>query len=121
MDFPGWKISMGAGLAIYYGLKLLMLLSAAFVIRLLSSFMKSNRNALLLNLLILILPAVLVTLGVEAASPLSFLKPLGTAELFFEPVPFVVVLVIGLAALLLTKNRRNNDRNEGVERGVLYD
>ena len=104
MDFPGWKISMGAGLVIYYGLKLLVLLSAAFVIRLLSGLVKSNRNALLLNLLILLLPAVLVTLGVEAASPLSFLKPLGTAEVFFETVPFVVVLASGIAALLLRRN-----------------
>ncbi|MBP3729677.1 MAG: hypothetical protein J6H18_05385 [Lachnospiraceae bacterium] len=107
-DFPGWKISIGTGLAVYYGLKLLVLLSAAFVIRLLSGFMKSNRNALLLNMLVMLLPAVLVTLGVEAASSLSFLKPLGTAEVFFEPVPFVLVLAIGIAALLLTRNKRNN-------------
>ena len=106
MDFPGWKISMGAGLVIYYGLKLLVLLSAAFVIRLLSGLVKSNRNALLLNLLILLLPAVLVTLGVEAASPLSFLKPLGTVELFGETLPFVSLAVLDMLVLLITQVSR---------------
>lgn len=101
-DFPGWKISLGAGLAIYYSLKLLSLLSAAFVIRMLSGFMKSNRNALLLNLLVIIMPAALLALGFEAASRISFLKPLGTIELFHQPLPFGVVLMVGLASLLIS-------------------
>ena len=98
-DFQDRQMSLGAGLALYYALKLLVLLAAAFVIRFLSSLAANNRNALLLNMLVLILPAILVTLGVEAVSPISFLKPLAAVELFFRPLPFAAAALAGVIAL----------------------
>ncbi|MBO4838736.1 MAG: hypothetical protein J5493_05135 [Lachnospiraceae bacterium] len=102
-DFADTKISLGAGLALYYALKLIILLAAAFTIRFLSALTKSNRNALLLSLLVIIVPAILVTLGVDAVSPVSFLKPLATVELFFRPLPFVTAGTAGAAALVISR------------------
>ena len=103
--FSDWKISIGAALLLYYGLKLLTLIAAAFVIRWLSGLVRSNKTALLLGLLLLILPAVLLTIGVEGTAWFSLLKPLGTAELFFRPLPFALVALAGTAALILSRYR----------------
>ena len=96
---PGFeesKLSVGMLFALYYLLKLLVLISTALVIRFLSSKARTNRNALLLNLTVLILPAVLVTLKIRVAEPFSFVMPLAGVEVLDRPWVFILAILIGI-------------------------
>ena len=100
--FPEASLPLGAALWGYYLQKWIVLVWTAGMIRLLSCMVKTNRAATLLNLFVVVFPAVLLTLGVDALSPFSFLLPLGTVELAGRPWAFVAAAAVGNAGYILS-------------------
>lgn len=77
----GWSLPLGWVIGLYYVAKLLVLVAAGEVCFLLSSRCTKNRDAMLLCSGVLLIPAALAAIGSGIGEYLSFLLPLGGAEL----------------------------------------
>lgn len=100
MTFFDWDlpISIGQTMALYYGLKLLVMVAAAQVCLLLSGLCRKNRDAILLCVGAVVIPAALVNIGSIALTMFSFLLPLACVEVFSMRLPFVCAAIVGAAA-----------------------
>lgn len=74
-------IPLGGMLALYYGAKLLVLLTIGEICFALSSRCSKNREAILVCCAILLIPAALAAIGSAVGELLSFIIPLGGVEL----------------------------------------
>ena len=74
-------ISLGGMIALYYGAKLLVLVVVGEICYALSSRCSKNRDAILVCCAVLLIPAALAAIGSAVGELLSFLVPLGGAEL----------------------------------------
>lgn len=74
-------ISLGGMIALYYGVKLLVLVVVGEICFALSSRCSKNRDAILVCCAVLLIPAALAAIGSAVGELLSFLVPLGGAEL----------------------------------------
>ena len=74
-------IPLGGMLALYYGAKLLVLLVVGEICFALSSKCSKNRDAILVCCAVLLIPAALAAIGSAMGELLSFIVPLGGAEL----------------------------------------
>ena len=77
------SIPLGGMLTLYYGAKLLVLLVIGEVCFALSSRCSKNRDAILVCCAVLLIPAALAAIGSAVGELLSFMIPLGGAELLF--------------------------------------
>ena len=77
-------LSLGWMVALYYGLKLVVLLTVGEVCFFLSSRCTKNRDAILLCCGVLLIPAALAAIGSSVGELLSFLVPLGGVEILFS-------------------------------------
>ena len=75
-------IPLGGMVAIYYGAKLLVMVIVGEICFALSSRCSKNRDAILVCCAVLLIPAALAAIGSAIGELLSFLVPLGGAELF---------------------------------------
>lgn len=78
----GWVLSLGWSVALYYGTKLVVLLTVGEVCFFLSSRCTKNRDAILLCCGVLLIPAALAAIGSSVGEFFSFLLPLDGVELF---------------------------------------
>ena len=78
----GLVLPLGWTVALYYGAKLFVLLTAGEVCFFLSSRCSKNRDAILVCSAVILIPAALATIGSAVGEFLSFLVPLGGVELF---------------------------------------
>ncbi len=92
---PGWTLTIGQTMAVYYGLKLLVLISAAEACYLLSSLCEKNKDAILLCTGVVLLPAALSAIGSPAGGFLSFLLPLSGIQVLNDPAPFLAAAAAG--------------------------
>ena len=74
-------IPLGGMLALYYGAKLLVLLTIGEICFALSSRCSKNRDAILVCCAVLLIPAALAAIGSAVGELLSFIIPLGGVEL----------------------------------------
>lgn len=74
-------ISLGGMIALYYGAKLLVLVVVGEICFALSSKCSKNRDAILVCCAVLLIPAALAAIGSSVGEYLSFVLPLGVAEL----------------------------------------
>lgn len=77
------SLPLGLVIAVYYGAKLLVMAAVGEVCFFLSSRCEKNRDAILLCCGVILLPAALAAIGSAIGSYLSFLIPLGGAELLW--------------------------------------
>ena len=75
------SIPLGGMIALYYGAKLLVLLVIGEICFALSSRCSKNRDAILVCCAVLLIPAALAAIGSAVGEMLSFIVPLGGAEL----------------------------------------
>ncbi len=83
-QFTGWSIPLGVALSLYYLAKLAVMVVIAEIVYFLSGRCTKNRDAILLSSGVLLIPAGLAAIGSGAGEWLSFLLPLGGAELLHE-------------------------------------
>lgn len=95
--FLSWDlpITIGQTMALYYGLRLLVLAAAAQVCLLLSGLCRKNKSAVLLCVGAVVVPAALVNVGSAALTRFSFLIPLACIEVFSMPAPFICTALVG--------------------------
>ncbi len=98
----GWTITIGQAMALYYLLKLITLMAAACICMFLSGLCQKTRDAMLVGAAVLILPAALCAIGSDAAGLFSLLLPLGTVEIFSQPLPFIITALVGIAGAVLS-------------------
>lgn len=111
-QFP-LKMTIMQYLIILYTVRLLMLICVAFVVLLISSYAKNILIAYLLGAGILVVPAALVVLGLDAMKYLSLIAPVSSAELMWNMgsgsllpiIPWTLILVLGVTALMITRKR----------------
>ena len=77
-----WSLSIVWTLVLYYGAKLLVMVTVGEICFLLSSRCDKNRDAILLCSGVLLIPAALAAIGSSLGEYLSFVLPLGGVELF---------------------------------------
>ena len=77
----GWSLPLGGLLALYYLAKLLVMVLIAELVCFLSGKCTKNRDAILLNCSVLLIPAGLAAIGSGVGEWLSLLLPLGGSEL----------------------------------------
>ena len=77
-------LSLGWMVALYYGAKLIVLLTVGEVCFFLSYRCTKNRDAILLCCGVLLIPAALAAIGSAVGELLSFLVPLGGVEILFS-------------------------------------
>lgn len=91
-----------------YAIRFVMLVCGGFVILLISSFAVNLRTAYLLNVGLLVVPAILAVLGVNALQYVSPLVPVSSAELMWRLgggdltalIPWALWLAAGVTALV---------------------
>ncbi len=79
----GWGIPLWLVLVLYYLFKLMVMAAVAEVCYLLSARCSKNRDATLLCIGVILIPAALAVIGSAVGEYLSFLLPLSTAELLW--------------------------------------
>ncbi len=79
----GWGVPLWLALALFYLVRLLVMAAVAEVCYLLSARCSKNRDATLLCIGVILIPAALATIGSIVGEYLSFLIPLSTAELLW--------------------------------------
>jgi len=98
----GWSFTIGQTMVLYYLLKLMTLMAAGCICLFLSGLCQKARDAMLVGTAVLILPAALCAIGSDAAGLFSLLLPLGTIEVFYDPIPFLVAALAGFGGALLS-------------------
>lgn len=89
-------------LSLHYGRRLLIMLSVGQLCMLTSSLCRRNRDAMLVNMGLVVIPAALVNIGSKALAPVSFLIPLEGVPVFFRSTPFIVCALVGAASAALS-------------------
>ena len=77
----GWALSLGWSVVLYYGAKLVVLLTVGEVCFFLSYRCTKNRDAILLCCAVILIPAALAAIGSAIGERISFLLPLGGVEI----------------------------------------
>lgn len=80
----GWSVPIWLVMALYYGAKLLVMVAVGEVCFCLSSYCSKNRDAMLLCCGVIVIPAALAAIGSAIGEYLSFLLPLGGAEVLWR-------------------------------------
>ena len=93
-----WNGSLGAVMALYYGLKLMSLFAVAQVCVLLSGLCQKNQSAILLCTGVILVPAALAAIGSDAAAMVSLLLPVSTVEHFRQAWVFLLTAGVGIGA-----------------------
>lgn len=103
-----FNISIGAFLAIMYFLKFVIMLSVTYAVCFISSKLKYEA-VIIISSVILIIPSILYSIGIEFLSyisisiPLSMMNLMITSDGFTFLIPISAVIVLGAVCLILTK------------------
>lgn len=94
-----YAVSLGVGTAVYLLLRLLALLAAASVMLFLSALCEQSNSAILFGCAVLVLPACLSYMGIDALDPLSITRALSPTEASAAGYIAAAVGTLGLNAL----------------------
>jgi hypothetical protein len=122
METSTWNLTVGQFVLLVYGLRVLTLWCVAQMLLLVSSCAKKVQTAALLGIVLLVLPAALATIGLEAAQWISPLQALSTIELLqsaqFQGLkvfwPYLILFGLGLASALLSARRWTQEFNDRI-------
>ncbi|MBD5080569.1 MAG: hypothetical protein HDT44_02250 [Ruminococcaceae bacterium] len=101
-EFSGSGVTVFQAMALLYGRRLLVLLCSAEICCFLSELCKKNINAIVLGCGLIVFPAAIAAIGSKAGETVSFLMPLAQVDVLPSLFPFVPLLIMGIASVVLT-------------------
>ncbi len=101
-EFSESKLTVMQAMVLLYGRRLLALLCSAEICCFLSEVCKKNINAILLGCGLIVFPSSIAAIGSKAGESISFLMPLAQVDVLPPLFPFLPLVLLGIASVVLT-------------------